>query len=550
MDAYSMSGSGFGRNTSRISQDLQTCRLFSAMTSSTDRVLEAGNTAPGLGKRRTKARDHKPQVAIVGAGLAGLRCASLLLDHDDFEVTLIEGRDRLGGRVHQVKLPNGHLVDCGPNWIHGTEDNAILDIATEAEIPISRWDENSYVYDEDGKLLAQRDGEIYSTMMLDIVQDAFAYSNKHSPTISPEISLWDFFQQEVVKRIPSTKPDFERKRSFVLQLSEMWGAFVGSPVHTQSLKFFWLEECIEGENLFCAGTYQKILQSIAKPALDKANFKLSTKVTKIKTTNDDEGKLEVFTTGGAFKFDEVVFTAPLGWLKRHPHAFSPALPSRLTKAINSIGYGCLEKVYISFPAAFWLKPDLHGRIVTGFCQWLSPKYATESNSKKWNQEVVELGSLPDGTGHPTLLFYIYGDQSRHITDEVSKLESKDKKDAFLIQFFKPYYSRLPHYDESSPECQPTACFSTDWLQDDLAGNGSYSNFQVGLEEGDKDIETMRQGLPDRGLWFAGEHTAPYVALGTATGAYWSGESVGERIRAAYGLQKGGVQSVAGTSVKL
>ncbi len=52
---------------------------------------------------------------------------------------------------------------------------------------------------------------------------------------------------------------------------------------------------------------------------------------------------------------------------------------------------------------------------------------------------------------------------------------------------------------------------------------------------DKDIEALREGCPERGLWFAGEHTAPFVALGTTTGAYWSGEAVAERVAAAYGM---------------
>ena len=78
-------------------------------------------------------------------------------------------------------------------------------------------------------------------------------------------------------------------------------------------------------------------------------------------------------------------------------------------------------------------------------------------------------------------------------------------------------------------------YATEWLSDDLAGNGSYSNFQIGLEQGDKDIEIMREGLPGRSLWFAGEHTAPFVALGTTTGAYWSGEGVANRIAEAYGV---------------
>lgn len=35
------------------------------------------------------------------------------------------------------------------------------------------------------------------------------------------------------------------------------------------------------------------------------------------------------------------------------------------------------------------------------------------------------------------------------------------------------------------------------------------------------------------MWFAGEHTAPFIALGTTTGAYWSGEGVARRIVRAY-----------------
>jgi alanine dehydrogenase len=39
-----------------------------------------------------------PNVCIVGAGVAGLRCADVLLQHGA-KVTILEGRDRVGGRV-------------------------------------------------------------------------------------------------------------------------------------------------------------------------------------------------------------------------------------------------------------------------------------------------------------------------------------------------------------------------------------------------------------------------------------------------------------------
>jgi hypothetical protein len=50
---------------------------------------------------------------------------------------------------------------------------------------------------------------------------------------------------------------------------------------------------------------------------------------------------------------------------------------------------------------------------------------------------------------------------------------------------------------------------------------------------------MRTGVPAEGVWLAGEHTAPFVALGTVTGAYWSGEGVARRIVQGDGGEEGG-----------
>lgn len=38
------------------------------------------------------------RVAVIGAGVSGLRCASVLLENG-FDVTIFEARDRIGGRV-------------------------------------------------------------------------------------------------------------------------------------------------------------------------------------------------------------------------------------------------------------------------------------------------------------------------------------------------------------------------------------------------------------------------------------------------------------------
>jgi monoamine oxidase len=81
---------------------------------------------------------------------------------------------------------------------------------------------------------------------------------------------------------------------------------------------------------------------IAKPALENGAIRLSTEVTRIETRSNN---VKVFTKDGSeLGFDKVVMTAPLGYLKQHKDIFVPPLPSRLSQAIDSIGYGSLEKV--------------------------------------------------------------------------------------------------------------------------------------------------------------------------------------------------------------
>jgi len=149
---------------------------------------------------------------------------------------------------------------------------------------------------------------------------------------------------------------------------------------------------------------------------------------------------------------------------------------------------------------------------------------------------MNFAALPGNSAHPTLLFYIHGPTSLHISSLLQKSPASSHT-SILTQFCEPYYSRLPNYNPSDPDHQPKAALATDWASDELAGYGSYSNFQTGLEQGDKDIEEMRKGLPEKGVWLAGEHTAPFVALGTVTGAWWAGEGVAKRIAKAWSLKE-------------
>lgn len=59
--------------------------------------------------RRALPKGRKPRVCVVGAGMAGMRCAQVLGDKG-IDVTILEARDRTGGRVGSPRSLKGLLL--------------------------------------------------------------------------------------------------------------------------------------------------------------------------------------------------------------------------------------------------------------------------------------------------------------------------------------------------------------------------------------------------------------------------------------------------------
>ncbi|HEY6566793.1 MAG TPA: NAD(P)/FAD-dependent oxidoreductase [Actinomycetota bacterium] len=60
--------------------------------------------------------DTSRDVLVVGAGLAGLMAASDL-ERQGWQVTVLEARERVGGRVWSSTLSNGAVIELGAEWI-------------------------------------------------------------------------------------------------------------------------------------------------------------------------------------------------------------------------------------------------------------------------------------------------------------------------------------------------------------------------------------------------------------------------------------------------
>jgi hypothetical protein len=247
----------------------------------------------------------------------------------------------------------------GPNWIHGTENNPILDLVKETGTVAHSWGERQVTFGPNGRLIPEAEATECSEHLWEIIAKAFKHSNENSASIPSDQSLKDFIKQHAEGKFREPFPEAyqaangdsqeENKHELLLKMADMWGAFIGGTTSGQSLKFLWLEECLDGENLFCAGTYANVLDLVSKPALEGADVRLNHHVTNISSKEEDGNPTITVETacGVQESFDEIVVTAPLGWLKRRKYVFEPALPERICQAIDSLGYGNLDKVSYS-----------------------------------------------------------------------------------------------------------------------------------------------------------------------------------------------------------
>ncbi|KAI5820372.1 hypothetical protein BZA77DRAFT_105517 [Pyronema omphalodes] len=469
-----------------------------------------------------------PLIGIIGAGVSGLRAAQVLLERG-YNVQIFEARDRVGGRVCTSSYL-GVDVDLGPNWIHGTTDNPIVPLSEAVNSSLHAFSESCPIFDSHGEKLNQVEADDLQDKIWKMIDKATTYSKEHKDSIDPKLSLYDYAveqAQEMFSGGLSSSPDepghvkwkgLESRKKVWLDMVHMWGTFIGSSVTKQSLKFFLLEEPVEGPNLFVGSTYKPILDHLATTAISAGVITLNTPIESI-TTDNSNNRITLQSPSTTHQVDAVIVTVPLGCLKQSNPTFSPALPPRILSSITNLSYGTLEKVYLRFPRAFWFTSSSS----PGFFTFLSPSYAASTNPEKCHMCAFSLAHLPPPHNQPTLLFYTFGSISSHITSSNFPPSSTPEGLQKFSEFFHPYYSLLDNFSPDDPTCQPERILVTEWSRDKYAGNGSYSNFQTGLEDGEEDIEVLRKGVKERRVWFAGEHTAPVLGLGSVSGAYWSGE---------------------------
>lgn len=491
-----------------------------------------------IGEKKERAKT----VVVVGAGAAGLQAANLLLESaaclkGRLEVIVLEGRDRVGGRIcvdrtWGVPFDLGILtcflfVMVGPNWIHGTLSNPLIPIAKVTGSQLTFPDEGSQIiYTSSGEPLPPENSRLLYDCIWRYAAEAINFSTDEGESVSPEWSMYDF----CVERIREDKALGTELKHLALQLVELLTTFTAVDVRKQSLRYYQVEAELavhptleptdkQGDCPFVASTFESTLTHLALPAKAAGILHLSTVVTHISLRSDH---MLVTTINADYRADVVIVTVPLGCLQRATIKFQPPLPSRVQSAISNLGFGNLEKLFLKFEVAWWVTDaSSDGPEIFTF---LPPK----SLPRDVPSQLITMFSLASIPVHAQPVLVVY------TADAWSSFLARQTVMAIADLFQTHYLPLLPNY---SGGCVIQDVRCTNWTNDRFT-YGSYTHVPVGSKNGLDDLFVLGErivgiGQGKGGLWFAGEH-AGTADLATVNGAMSSGSSAASQVLQALG----------------
>lgn len=420
------------------------------------------------------------QVIVVGAGLSGLAAARVIAGAG-IEVVVLEGRDRIGGRVWTVGA-----IDLGAHWIHGTEGNPITNLAHELGVPTlfvggdssytGGWEELDLRI---GGVRVDQETKEQSITLIDEIRDAVeAVRRELELSGEPDISLADAIERVVEKRGLSPEMGIHLGWHMLVLARDDWAA------GTERLSTLWWDDGYEvygyGDSVFPGGA-GALIEKLAT-GLD---VRLGTVVRSIEYGN---GHVAVRTGTGVYEADAVVVTLPLGVLKSGAVTFAPPLPERKRQAVARLGMGNLTKVILTFDRPFWAER-----------QYVFGNISSDSGGAP-----TLIVSLWKTHRKPVLVMLVGGGLGLELEARTPDAVSDWAKQMLLGIFGAG--TPLPHSVEV-----------TSWSQDPFS-RGSYSYVALGATP--EDIEALAAPVGDN-LLFAGEATSR-IHWGAMHGAYVSG----------------------------
>ncbi len=266
-------------------------------------------------------------VAVIGAGVAGLAAAALLRSAG-LTVTVLEAGPRIGGRAwtdHPVTLA-GAAFDHGASWLHAAERNPLVPLAqsqNETVQPDTLWENRVRIFQQDGQPASYDDYEAAET--------------RWQRAVTARLGAADCSLAEAAAAV-ATDP--------WTATIETWEGAIIAAADADALSLHdWHANELEGENYIAPGGLGAMLARLLGPAAGPIH--LASRVTSISA---GQAGVHLRTAEGQGLYaGAAIVTVSTGVLRDGGLAFSPALPPDTLAALEGLPMGLLSK--IALPAA-------------------------------------------------------------------------------------------------------------------------------------------------------------------------------------------------------
>ena len=432
------------------------------------------------------------QVIVIGAGLSGVTTAWALKQAGISSVVL-EGRSRIGGRIHSSYKWTDIPVDLGASWVTHVPVNPLVDIARANKIELkksnlfhlnlneAKGNGNSLTDDQIDDLLVNF-GAVYAGVKL----EAAARRRRGRPDIALSKVLPDVLDAAGLKKQKRRGVEY-----FInMSITEPYAA------DAEDLSLYeWDDDytLVPAGWFVVPGGFGKIVEVLAK-GLDIRQEHVVTTI-----AYDDDGVIVETKHHGSFRAPYAVITVPHGVLAKKRIRFEPKLPAWKQAAIDRIHTSLSDKFWFLFPRKFWKSTrDIVGRIdPKGKGEW-----STWVNFHRYTKE-------------PVLMVF-------NRTEHAEALE-KMSDEAVMKEAIKVLR------DEFGPRTpDPIDMQRSKWLSDPFS-SGTLPHLPPGATSEDHRILARRVGR----LGFAGDSTHAELP-GTTLGAFESGlREAGKLIESIY-----------------
>ena len=434
---------------------------------------------PVLGADVVARRQHS--CIVIGSGLSGL-AAAYRLSRAGWDVTVLEARDRVGGRVFSRRIGGENLVcEMGAEWV-GEEHERVRALCKNLNIGLQRHRFAHERFLQNGRIGAPGKLESRFTPQGRAAWEAF---KKKFQSYTEEQKQWmDKFDWATWLRnigLPAEDVrlrDLSDSTDFGETIRDL-GAFVGANeyMNAEASPTDWIDWKMIGGN-------DRLAHELAR-RVGAGHIHLGTPVHEIK-----QRKGQVFVRSGEqiWKADAVICTVPTRALTQIQ--FDPPLPSAQLNAADQLQYGRIVKTSVLYDEHFWKQDDF-----SMVCDTTSHYIFHATQNQKGKQGILT---------------------SYAIGDKADVLASQDE-----MRRMKIVAEEMAPIDELAPQLA-RAVASVPWQRDRWT-QGAYAIYKPGQ------WFTLRPLLrrPHGKVLFAGEHIADWQ--GFMEGAVETGQAAADAL---------------------